>query len=317
MHEALTQLGWQADPTGLVRRLARLNMGLPSEDEFSVVCTWLGRCKLIHKLDQRQGPVSSRIDYQVPDLLAIFDYKGRSIPVLIEVKSSVSQTLSFQPDYFLRLRSYASAIGLPILIAWKYQNFWMLFEIDHMTKAKKNYNIALGKAATESLLGVLAGDFSYSLAKGSGLHLSMRKDKLVSETGAGSELQQEWSMVIEDVCYTDGQGSKRHYLSPDVQRLFFINSLDETTEHSESHVYGHFVVGQDATKFAHMSLTALIGQGLAPGQTLNWRDVTARSTAVPGFEDFSRTIKRALDEKIVTHIFHIQPQTLPRFLVSS
>ena len=34
-----------------VRRLAR---GLPAEDELSVILSWLGHCRLIHKLDQLQ-----------------------------------------------------------------------------------------------------------------------------------------------------------------------------------------------------------------------------------------------------------------------
>jgi len=180
LHEAFVQLGWAADATKLARRLALLNKGLPSEDEFAVVCTWLGRCKLIHKLDQRQGPTASSTTYQVPYFLAIFEFKGRSIPVLIEVKSSVSQTLSFRPDYFGRLKSHAATVGLPILVAWKHHSLWTLFEMDHMAKAQKNYNITLGEALSEGLLGVPAGDFSYSLAQGSGLHLRMRKDELVS-----------------------------------------------------------------------------------------------------------------------------------------
>ena len=56
VHEALTQLGWGADGKRIAARIWRLNIGLPREDEFSVVCGWLGQCELIHKLDQRQTP---------------------------------------------------------------------------------------------------------------------------------------------------------------------------------------------------------------------------------------------------------------------
>jgi hypothetical protein len=83
--------------------------GLPAEDEFGVICAWLGRCRLIHKLDQQEAPVSSRDIYQVADLLAAFDTAG---PFLIEVKAKQDRTLSVRPDYFgglvdASLRSFA------------------------------------------------------------------------------------------------------------------------------------------------------------------------------------------------------------------
>ena len=98
VQEALTQLGWAADPKRIAARVYRLNLGLPREDEFSVVCTWLGRCDLIHKLDQSQTPTKSRCTFQVPDLLPVFRHEDRAVPVLVEVKSSNDNSLSFQPD---------------------------------------------------------------------------------------------------------------------------------------------------------------------------------------------------------------------------
>jgi hypothetical protein len=71
----------------LKERIERLGRGLPSEDEFIALAIWFGKCKLIHKLDQEQFPSISAQNYQVPDLCAVFEYEGREIPVLIEVKS--------------------------------------------------------------------------------------------------------------------------------------------------------------------------------------------------------------------------------------
>lgn len=68
----LAELGWDADASDITARVRRLNVGLPKEDEFSVVCAWLGKCWLLHKLDQHQLPISSREKFQVPDLLAFF-----------------------------------------------------------------------------------------------------------------------------------------------------------------------------------------------------------------------------------------------------
>jgi hypothetical protein len=120
LHEALEQLKWDTDPSLVAAHVRRLNVDLPREDEFSVVCGWLGNCELVHKLDQTQTPSDSRKTYQVPDLLIIFRSQNGITPVLVEVKSNKHKKLSFQPDYLERLRNYGKALNLPVLIAWKH-----------------------------------------------------------------------------------------------------------------------------------------------------------------------------------------------------
>lgn len=226
-------------------------------------------------------------------MLAIFEHDGRLIPVLIEVKASIKQTLSFRPDYFERLKAYASVTRFPLLIAWKHHSLWTLFELEHMAVAQKNYNISLGKALSEGLLGVLAGDFSYTLAHRSGLHLRMRKDELLAGTDGDNEFHQSWRIAVEDVFHTDSSGHERRDLAPDVQALFFVNSLHEEQQHTSTHVRFDFTVGEDADKFAHMSLTGLLNWSLPLGERVNWRSVVDRPVAVPGVEDFARTVQDA------------------------
>lgn len=314
LHEALTLLGWAANPQRLAQQLAVLHTGLPQEDEFAVVCTWLGRCSLIHKLDQNQAPPASAERFQVPDLLAFFEYEGKTIPVLIEVKSSISRTLSFRPDYHQRLKAYGRTLGLPVLIAWKHHGLWSLFDIDQMYLAEKNFNIALGKALSESLLGILAGDFTYTLPQGTGLHLRMRKDELISTRRNGSELHEEWRMVLDDAYHTDRDGAERRDIGPDIQALFFVNALQERQEHTPTHILWHFTVEDDENKFAHMALAGLLNWYTTNGDSLNWREVVARHAPVPGVNDFAGTVERALHQKFVKYIFHVQPQTTPSFL---
>ena len=84
IQEVLTELGWDAAPKEIAEKVRRLDLGLPAEDEFTAICSWLGKASLVHKLDQQQAPLESRDAYQVPDLLAHFDNAG---PLLVEVKS--------------------------------------------------------------------------------------------------------------------------------------------------------------------------------------------------------------------------------------
>src|SRR5205085_9658489 len=111
------------DPDTVAKRLEQLRRGLAPEDEFALLVTWLGRCRLIHKLGQEQLPLSSTDTYRVPDFLAIFEQNDNLIPVLVEVKTTDrmdveglnATTLSLKPHYL----RYAEALGLPMLIAWR------------------------------------------------------------------------------------------------------------------------------------------------------------------------------------------------------
>lgn len=314
IYGALVELGWQADARRLAHRVARLHLGLPREDEFAVVCTWLGRCALVHKLDQREGPAPIAGRFQIPDLLATFVVDGKEVPVLIEVKSKKSETLSFRADYHAGLKRYAALLKLPLLIAWKYHGVWTLFDIDHMKLAKSNYNVKFSKAMSEGLLGVLAGDFSYSLAHGSGIHLQLHKEQLISESKEGNTVEQQWQMRFDDVYYTDGTGTKRRDLTKGIEALFLAHELESSEDHTDTHVTMRFTVGEDRNKFAHMSLVGLLDWQAPTGEGINWRAAATRPKAVPGIDDFAKSVNDALQQKVVTHIFHMLPQTHPPFL---
>ena len=102
IQEALAELGWDADSRKVAAQVRRLDLGLPAEDQFVAICAWLGKSRLIHKLDQLQVPLTSRDEFQVPDLLAVFDGTG---PVLVEVKAKSGDKLSFRPDYLEKLQA--------------------------------------------------------------------------------------------------------------------------------------------------------------------------------------------------------------------
>jgi hypothetical protein len=116
--EAAQKVGWSdaGDIADFVRRLER---GLPAEDELCVIFNWLGRCRLVHKLDQFPYPPGVWSQYRVPDLFAVFDVDGTTVPVLIEVKTSADNVLSWKPEYVEALQRYADLFRLPLLVAWK------------------------------------------------------------------------------------------------------------------------------------------------------------------------------------------------------
>ena len=200
----LADLGASADPAEVVQRVRSLDRGLPAEDEFCVICAWLGRCQLLHKLDQQQVPVSSLDTYQVPELLVAFKAAG---PLLVEVKAKQDQTLSFRPDYFGRLTAYANLLGLPLLIAWKFHSIWSLFDARHLRIARTNFNVTHGEAMRQNLLGVLAGDVGCALGGEAGVHFDCAKEELLSVEGEASHVTEQWRARISNVFFTDGAPS--------------------------------------------------------------------------------------------------------------
>jgi Holliday junction resolvase len=314
IQDVLAELGWSADPAEVARSVRRLDIGLPAEDEFSVVCAWLGNCELLHKLDQQQVPVASRAKFQVPDLLARFTTQTNSVPVLIEVKSKQGNTLSFQPDYLERLIKYSELVGMPLLIAWKYHSLWMLFEVKHLRKAKKNFNIALSAAARENLLGMLAGDVAYKIGAGAGIHLRFRKDRLISIEKSGEGWTERWQMTIDDVAFSNYDGTRLTDLGTDVQSLFTAWDLEDHEEHTESHIFQRFIAGHEGMQFAHTALVRLLNWASPGADRPHWRSLLRKEQVVANVANFSAALENAFRQKIVSHIFHFQPHAVPDFL---
>ncbi|QFU23033.1 hypothetical protein FM038_013310 [Shewanella eurypsychrophilus] len=314
VHESLEQLGWEADAKKIAERVQRLNIGLPLEDEFSIICGWLGHCNLIHKLDQQQFPGSSKDTFQVPDLLANFSIRdGGPCTVLIEVKSSKKNVMSFRPDYVSKLRAYGELLGLPVLIAWKKMGIWSLVSLDAFSKAKKNYNLNFNDAMRNSLLSKIAGDFSYTPREKSGVHISFKKEKLVETIEVDNGVQEKWHMVIDDVYFTNGDGDRLKELSPIAQQLFHSWDLTTTETHSDSHVLMHNVVEEQSSLFAHMALTRLLSFHGREDE-VHWRHHLGEHSALSNIQDYRKGIEENLHAGIVRYIFDIEPANMPIFL---
>lgn len=316
IQEVLAELGHEADAAAVAERVRRLDIGLPVEDEFSVMCAWLGKCRLLHKLDQHQVPIASKQEFQVPDLLARFSTQSNKSPLLIEVKSKKEKVLSFKPEYLERLQNYADLMGMPLLVAWKSHSLWMLFEARHMKKADKNFNITLETAMKENLLGVLAGDVAYKIGTGAGVHLRLRKDKLLGTEKTDNGYTEQWAMTFDDVTFSDREGNRRMDLDADVQSLFAAWDLEEQEEHTASHVHLHFVAGDEGMQFAHTALVRLLNWESPHDDRPHWRGLLRKDQVTSNVASFSAALDLAFRQKVVSHIFYFQPHNMPAFLSS-
>lgn len=312
IQEVLSELGWDDDPKKIAEYVRRLDRGLPVEDEFIAICSWLGKTRLIHKLDQQQAPAASRDLYQVPDLLVKFENSG---PVLIEVKSKTKRTLSFTPRYLDRLNAYARLLKMPLLIAWKHHGIWVLFEVKHLVKARTNFNITHGETMKENLLGVLAGDVAYKIASGAGLRFRCRKERLIDREESDDAVTEQWQMRIDEVGFMVSGGEPVDHLDADVTTLFTTWDLSERQSHSDTHIDLQFVADDDESMmFGHMALTHLLHWTLPEGAAVNWRHAIRRDAVVSNMTNFRRALDRGLEQKVVHLILNQQPHTWPDFL---
>ncbi|MEA3052161.1 MAG: hypothetical protein QOG72_1064 [Sphingomonadales bacterium] len=311
IYEVLSELGRDADAAAVAEKVRRLERGLPAEDEFTAVCAWLGKTELIHKLDQQQSPPSSTDRFQVPDLLARFVARG---PFLIEVKSKKASKLSFTPAYVGRLRAYADLLGLPLLIAWKFHGLWTLFDVRHLQKARKNFNITFNEAIKENLLGVLAGDLAYKIAPGAGMSFRFRKEKLLDTSRKENTTSENWLMRVDKVGFTIAGGEACDTLSPEVKTLFATWDLEEHQTHTDEHVEMAFRAGSEGMMFGHMALVHLLNWTQPPGEPINWRRAIRRDRVVASMTNFAAALDAGLAQKVVHLILHQQPQTWPDFL---
>lgn len=314
IQDVLAELGYDVDAVVVAEQVRRLDIGLPVEDEFSVICAWLGKCQLLHKLEQHQVPLASKDEFQVPDLLAKFSTQTTKSPLLIEVKSKKDKLLSFKPEYMRRLQNYADLVGMPLLVAWKFHSLWMLFEAKQMKKADKNFNISLETAMRENLLGALVGDVGYKIGAGAGVHLRFRKDKLVETEEIEDGHMEQWMMTIDDVSFTDREGARRTDIDSKVQSLFTAWDLEKKEEHTDSHIHLHFVAGDEGMQFAHTALVHLLSWESPHGNVPHWRGLLRREQVTANVASFSAALDTAFQQKVVSHIFHVQPHAVPDFL---
>ncbi len=316
IHEALEQLEWDADSSEIAERVKRLNIGLPIEDEFTVLCGWLGQCNLIHKLGQQQYPKSSTDTYQVPDLIAEFTVKEKNVGVCIEVKSSNDNVLSFKPEYFNKLENYGKLVNLPVLVAWKNKyGIWMLFSLESMKIAVKNYNIKFDDALKNNLLSILAGDFTYSVKENAGMHIRFKKKNLLNtQEEADGSITENWHMIVDKVSFTNGDSQEVSDLSSNASNAFYSFTLEGEETNTETHITKHFICKGSHGVFAHMALVDILNFRSKEGDNIHWRQHLGSKAAIESISNYRAGIDECLNKGILQYVILQLPEDIPEFI---
>jgi len=120
----------------------RAERGLTSEGRFADVFAALDWAVLIHGLEQRQLPTSSKDEWQVPDHLVFVRTPDRDAsPVLVETKlvSGDKITLEVSLTQMRALEKYGSVFGVPVLFSvfWEKLHLWTTHTPDQFTRVSK------------------------------------------------------------------------------------------------------------------------------------------------------------------------------------
>lgn len=167
------------DKDKLSEEVVRILGGTAPEDEFMAIATWSGRCSLIHKLAPDKYPPPADGTYKVPDLVAVFDYEDRRIPVLIEVKSTFTSQVpgpvelaDFSPSYRQKLKNYGKMLGLPVLVAQqiKPSGLWVLVDLETIGADGKPF-----VDFKHDLSGILLGTFHLAFRDGTKFVMQLEK----------------------------------------------------------------------------------------------------------------------------------------------
>lgn len=179
------QLHHIASPDALTKEAKRILGATAPEDEFMAIATWSGRCSLIHKLAPDKYPLGADRTYKIPDLFAVFEHEGRSIPALVEVKSTYTPrkagpiaVAKLSPSYRRRLQNYGKLLGLPVLVAQQIRPVGIWFVVALETIGLE------GKPVIDpsyDLSGLLLGAFLLAFKVGIKFILRVERNRIISD----------------------------------------------------------------------------------------------------------------------------------------
>jgi Holliday junction resolvase len=295
----------------LARRMQEIRAGITPEMEFVAAANWLSRTVVIHRVDQTPQPkYRERDKFRIPDVVAIVRYNGHLLPVLIEVKTSKEGKLVWTEEYLQSLQRYATAVDMPLLVAWKYHHVWALTDVRHFDKKSTAYHLDFNTAMKETLMGILLGD--------SFVHVSDRVRMFIDAEVAeplpdDSEINIPvggYTMTIKEAGFTfDGQVTKLE------KELFWAfnaaPSRTEVTRIGEQYARIQFIPENQAL----FSLTLLWQRVALLGHdetNPDWETIMREPVKIE-----ADALRRELSDGVprIASVFHVSPNTIPDFLL--
>lgn len=270
----------------ILKQVRSQEKGLPIEYQFGAICCWLGKCKHFQFIDtQPEFPYLSKIEnVKYPDAFAIFNYNNRDFPCFIQIKANNNWRLKMNAKYVSGLKKYPLLKGYPLLIAWKFREFWVLFDIDTFISESGGINVKFEDAGRANLMSVLCGDFIFSgFKKGIEYYLVMEteKDDLIRFKNNMS-----FKGIVIDYCFFTPR-VKTTKISEDIQEVSrkynvslmmelteFLGVWESITKSEDKYVYIGWRVENTMSMFASQVLPIVSYRAsIKSKQKVNWKDI--------------------------------------------
>jgi hypothetical protein len=321
LHKAVSALGWTGKPEDIADKVRQLERGLPAEDQFEALCIWMGRCSLIHKLEQEQYPKLSREEYQVPDFFVLFDLSTKKVPALIEVKKTEGTILDpFGSKYYSKLTNYAKLMKLPLLIAWYIEalNLWCLFDIERMQKKNNAFHIDFNTATNNSLLGAIFDDVIFRIKPGIKIQFSIRKEPGSEVRNSATGELQKFTGMLEEILWLNSSDKRMDadpLLSKFLELLLCVVENDSSENENEKYVTLTFFTTKEENLFTHQLLGLMaFGTTILREATPSWIEVLKSNSFQMEYQSVRTALSAAVKEGAISLIVRQNPVVRPEFL---
>lgn len=299
-----------ADPESFVKRVQSIEYGLSAETEFAAIVSWLGRCPLVHRLDQDYFSSSPGSDWSIPDLFCLFEHAGARCAVLIEVKTRKNERLAIPTAELKSMRRYAELHSLPLLYAWKPRRlgFWVLVDPVHFVERDGKSILELEPAMKNNLRSAVVGDFLVIPKAGAGLFFEANIVKKTRTTKSGFEAIAQ----LQKAEFRDAAGQRTTKIPGAIIALLFASMevVDTVTEEKLSYAFvteGHPIHAQQVLR------ASVAFRNQAKCKSIKWRHVAKDLDAYLSRQELHDAIQSHFGT-FVQYQFFQQPQAWPQFL---
>lgn len=278
--------------------------GIPFEYQFGAICWWLGKCKHFQFIDtQPEFPhLSKNQSVKYPDAFAIFNYNNRDFLCFIEIKSKNQMKLT--PNYVSGLKKYPLLKDYPLLIAWKFREFWCLFDIDTFITESGGVNVKFEDAMKANLMSLLCGDFFFpGFREGIEWYLKFEPDEDIK-------------LLKPEVRYTFTLRD-RFFFGPEVDEVSvlllmlqpFLGLWESTNRSDEKYIYEGEKVVAENSMFASQVLTfALHSHAAIEHKKVDWKDILKNQKFGYTINDLLEMIQFGRKHNLgFGHIGHFKP----------
>lgn len=295
-----------SDVNAVVKRAQHVEFGLAAEVEFAAIAAWLGRCRIVHRLDQ-EGFRSLGLPTagKVPDLFAVVHHHNESRGVLVEVKSSEDLELTLRADYLEELRAYSEASGHPLLVAWKPRHFgtWILFDPWIVPRGQAGA-VAWEEAMKDDLLSALMGDFIIVPKRGAGLTLVFERIGPTRPTVDGFTQY----AAAKDVFWQDCNGVERALPGSGLEWTLLATS--ELVQSSTEVEFRESFLSTGASIRAQSVLRSVVGYRTQENERIHWSDVGRELGTLLRCNELSSSLDRSFGT-FIQYVFLQRPHHWP------